>query len=336
MRPAGHRAIAGQGRMSRRALLAGAASAASAVGSSLVGFPSRAAQAETLKYIMTTSPPDPACHVYYYAMEAGFFQKRDLDVQISAIASAANATRAVLAGEAEIGWVDAVSSSQAKEGGARINCIGSFTPRLDYLLVGTKSIESVAQIPGHRFAVASIGASTYTIPKVMIERAGGDPGKVSWVSIGNSAARAQGLIAHAFDVTIINSSYLPRLLAYPQLHQIADCGEALPNFAYAWDIASETALRDKRPIVKRFMQAVVDASRWASENVDDAVRISLKLLPDAPKEETEAAIKSFVARRYWSTSGRISDETFTFTVSTLIEARQLKGPLKYQDFVVEL
>lgn len=317
--------------ISKRSLLgAGAASAISCCWPIL-----RANAADLLNYVMTTSPPDPACHVYYYARDAGFFGKNDLNVEITPIAFGSNATRAVLAGDADMGWVDAVSSSQAKGSGASIMCIGSFTPKLDYLLVGLKSIPAVKDIPGHSFAVASIGGSTYTIPKVMIERVGGDPAAVRWASVGNSAARVQSLIANAVDATIINSSFLSRLLTYPQLHQIADCGDALPDFAYAWDIASEKALSDKRPAIKRFKLAVASASQWATENVNDAIEISLKLLPDAPKQETTAAIKSFVARKYWSTTGIISEAMFSFTVSTMMAANQLKAPIKYADFVVE-
>ena len=287
----------------------------------------------SLKYSMTTFPPDPACHVYYYARDAGFFEKNNLELPITPITSGSNVTREVIAGEAEIGWVDGVSSLQAKQAGAAIMCIGSFSPLLDYQIVGRKEIKSMKDLSGRRIAIASIGGSTYTIPKVMIQRDGGDPSKVQWVSVGNSAARAQALVAGSFDATIVTTSYMPRLLSYPQFHQIADAGKVLPNFVYAWDIANSQTLKNKREAIIRFKKAVSQAAHWAYDNVVDAIKISQKLLPDLPKDETAAAIRSFVERKYWSTTGEVPHKTLDFTVATLLESKQLKSPIKYEDFV---
>jgi NitT/TauT family transport system substrate-binding protein len=298
-------------------------------------FVSRAAAQESssLKFSMTTSPPDPACHAYYYARDAGFFKKNQVNVTITEISSGANVTRAVVSGEAEVGWVDGVSSLQAKQAGAPIMGIGTFSPLLDYQIIGRNDISNMAGLSGRKFAIASIGGSTYTIPKVMIEREGGKPSTVGWVSVGNSSARAQALVAGSIDATIVTTSYMPRLLSYKNLHLIANAGDALPHFVYAWDVANNQTLSKKREAIAAFKKSVSEAVIWAYAKPDDAVEISLALLPNAPKHETEAAIRNLINRKYWSTDGKIYPETFKFTVATLIESKQLDKPLTYNDFV---
>jgi NitT/TauT family transport system substrate-binding protein len=318
----------------RQVISSGAAlGALAALGAPFVSRAAAQGSSSSLKFSMTTSPPDPACHAYYYARDAGFFKKNHVDVTITAISSGANVTRAVVSGEAEVGWVDGVSSLQAKQAGTPIKGIGTFSPLLDYQIIGRKDIANMAALGGHKFAIASIGGSTYTIPKVMIERQGGKPSTVGWVSVGNSSARAQALVAGSVDATIVTTSYMPKLLSYPNFHLIANAGDVLPHFVYAWDIANTQTLSKKRETIAAFKKSISQAVAWAYANPDDAVKISLALLPNAPKNETDAAIRSLIKRKYWTTDGKISKETFKFTVATLIESKQLDKPLAYDDFV---
>src|SRR5262249_53170891 len=154
--------------------------------------------------------------------------------------------RAVVAGVADVGWVDSSSPILARDSGAKIRCLSGFAAKLDYQIVGIKDATSMTELGGKRFGVATIGGGTFIIPRAMIEKAGGKPDATQWVAIGNSAARVQALIADKIDATITATSFVPRLLSYPRFHKIADAGQILPNMVYCWEVTNEKALADKR------------------------------------------------------------------------------------------
>jgi NitT/TauT family transport system substrate-binding protein len=297
--------------------------------------PVRSQGLQKLSLITGTSPPDPACHFFYYGLQKGFYKDAGVDFEITGIASAPNATRAVVAGVADVGWVDGTSALLARASGARIRCISAFSGHLDYQMVGIKDIKSMSDLGGRRFGVAAIGGGIYTIPRVMIERAGGNPDQAQWVAIGSSAARVGALIAGKIDATITTTAFVPRLLSYPQFHKFADAGADLPNMIYAWEVTNERALAEKRAALVGFLAATSRAIRWADANPDEAVALSMALLPDAPKDEIAAGIKGYIAQHFWSAGGAITRAQVEFTVDTVRKTGQLDKTISYEEFVVQ-
>jgi NitT/TauT family transport system substrate-binding protein len=321
--------------LNRRSFVQAATTAFATVVAARPGAVRAADGLQKLTLVVGTSPPDPACHFLYYGRDNGFYKEAGIDIDIKGITSATNATRAVVAGEADIGWVDGVSSLQARAGGARIQAISSFSPHLDYKIVANKDIGTAKELGGKRFAVATIGGGTYIIPRLIIARAGADPDRVQWVALGNSAARVQALIAGTVDATITTTSFIPRLLTYPRFHVIADAGKDLPDMAYAWEIVGEKALQQKRAELQRFVAATARTVQWAVANPDGAVALSVALLPDAPKEEIAAGIRSYIAGGFWSSNGILPKEMVDFTVAVLRTAGQLDRPISYDEFVAQ-
>jgi ABC-type nitrate/sulfonate/bicarbonate transport system substrate-binding protein len=193
----------------------------------------------------------------------------------------------------------------------------------------------MADLGGKRFGVATIGGGTFIIPRVMIEKAGGDPEKTQWVAIGNSSARVQALIADKIDATITTTSFVPRLLSYGKYHKFADAGRELPNMVYCFEIANEKALTDKRAALAGFISGTAKAVRWAEANPDEAVALSMALLPDAPKDEIADGIKAYLTQHFWNASGIMTREQVEFTVETLRKTGQLTKPISYDEFVVQ-
>ena len=316
---------------SRRGLLRGGAAIAASW--SAMERPSRAAGLEKLSLIIGTSPPDPAGHYLYYARDAGFFEKNGLEVDFRGVISATNATRAVVSGEADIGWCDSVSALQARAAGAHIKCISAFAARLDYQIVGVKAAAGLRQLEGKRFGVATIGGVTYVLPRLLIRQAGGDPDKVAWVAVGNSAARVQALVTGAIDATITQTSFMPIVQRYDNLHHIADTGTAVPDFANALEIAGEPVISRRRAALQAFVKATEQAIAWAEQNQDKAIALSQALLPDAPKTEIAVAIRSYLGRRYWRAQGAVPVSLVNGTVAVLVAAGQLARPVTYDEFV---
>jgi ABC-type nitrate/sulfonate/bicarbonate transport system substrate-binding protein len=302
-------------------------------GLSLFGASRRANATEKLSLVVGTAPPDPACHYLYYAREKGFYRANGLEVDIKGMISATNATRAAISTEADIAWPDAVSSIVARDAGAKLRVISAFARRLDYLIVGTAGIDGMKQLEGKRFASATIGGGTFVIPRALCVKAGGDPRKIQFVALGNSAARAQALIAGTIDATIVTSSFLPALLSHGNLHVIANASTDLPDFIYTWEIVNELTLRNKRPALENFVVSLGQAVQWAEANPEAAADLSASLLPDANRDEIRAGILSYIQRKYWSRDGFLPPEALGFTEAALLDAGQIKSQPAFDEFV---
>jgi NitT/TauT family transport system substrate-binding protein len=314
----------------RTLLLAGAATAGAGLLS--VG-PARSA--EKFKILHTTSPPDPAFHYYYYALENGFYRKHGLDVEIKALQAESTNMRALLAGEGDIGAaLGAPPPLRAADAGAQLKCIASYTLKLDYLIIGDKGIPDLKALEGRSFAIAQVNTLSQLVPSLMIKRAGGDPSKVKWVSVGNSAARLQAAIANRVDAAIVNAALTTKAAAYQRLYTLGSAADSLPDFLYTWDVTTAELYRKKPAAFAAYAAATSEGIRWAMANRDKALAISKRVLPDVPEPEVEAAINEFMVKNFWSASGIVPKQVWEYTTKTLLDAGQINAIPNVDEFLV--
>jgi NitT/TauT family transport system substrate-binding protein len=316
--------------MDRRKFLGSVAGAATAIAAPRLAL----GQASKITVLLGTAPPDPACHYFYYAQEKGFYKEHGLDVEIKPIGAETLALRALLAGEGDVGWVGGISTLQAVGAGSKLRVLDCFTPKLDYLVVGQKSITSLKGFEGHSMAVSQVGAVSQIVPRLMIEGKGGDQSKVQWVSVGASAARLQSVIAKRVDGAPMNSVFAVRALKYDYLHVIGDALKDLPYFMYTWSVCSADAAQKRRAQYVDFIAANAKACRWATANPGEAGAISRKVLPDLPAGEAEYAAADFAKKKFWHPTGMLDHKTWDFTVDTLIKLGNIKEKMKYDEIVL--
>jgi NitT/TauT family transport system substrate-binding protein len=319
----------------RRSLLRGAAAGLVA---GMLGGRSRTASAQVLKpfrVLIATSPPDPASHFFYYAIEKGFYAAHGLALETRALTTETLAISALLAGQADIAaFVAATAPLKAVGAGAKLKCVSAFAPKLDYQIVGNKSIADLKALDGHSFGISQPGTVSQFVPSLMLKQAGGHPQSLRWVPIGNSAARLQGVIGKTVDASAVNSPLAARIGGYDYLHVVADAYETLPDFLYTWEIATEETVRTKAAEIQAFLAATSDGVRWAAQHPDEAVVISRKLLPDLDGAEVERAIRSYIARQFWSASPVVPRRTWDFTTKAIIAEGLIDSAPTYDAFVV--
>jgi len=295
--------------------------------------PAIAQQRDKLVFLNGTAPQEPASHYVEYAVRNGFYRQHDLDVEVRAISGTSNALRAVIAGDADICWIDAWTGLQARESGARVKVLSAFCPKLDYKVVGLRDIDGMRGLTGRSMAIGVVGGSTQSIPRIMAQKAGADVSQIRWFSVGNNAARAQSLIAKRVEATMVTSTYVSRLLSYDYLHLLADAAQDLPDIIYTFEVAQEAALKAKRKAFESFIRATAEGVRWAVANPDKAAEISVEILAELPHDETRTAIKDYASRNFWEPRGILPPRSLQATVDLMLESGQLKQPISYADFV---
>ncbi len=321
--------------LSRRSLLAGAAGSLALAGG--LGRTASAQSREKLNLLIATSPPDPACHFFFYARDNGFYEKHGLDIEMKTITAETTTMRALLAGEGDIAaFVGATTALQAYSvGGGKVRCISAFAPKLDYQIIADKSIKSLKELEGRSFGISQVGTVSQFVPSLMMKKSAADASKIKWVSIGNSAARLQGVIGKRVDASAVNASLAKRGLAYDYLHVIGDAAEMLPDFVYTWEITTAEIAKQKAGAIKAFKAATSEGVRWAIANPDKAVAISQKVLPDIGPDEIAFAIKHYIDAKAWNAGGVLPESTWKFTSQSVVDAGLIPQAPSYGDFVVK-
>jgi ABC-type nitrate/sulfonate/bicarbonate transport system substrate-binding protein len=287
----------------------------------------------TIRLGVGTSPPDLTCNQFYYALQNGFFEKRGLKVEIKPLADDQTAVRALQSGDVDVIWTGALAGMSAMQAGADMKVISATTPKLGFQLVGIKDITEPKQIEGHKLGISAPGAVSAVTPIIMLQNDGGNKDKVQVLPIGGSGARAAALVAHKVDVAVLNQPYVSQLAKYPYLHVIAKAGEAIPNYIYAFEMTSDKTIADRPKALKAFVEASIEADKWANENPDKALEASHKVLPDSPVESLKLAINDLSQSSYWSTTGKVGQEQWDFTVNSLVENKLLPAKVDYGKYV---
>jgi NitT/TauT family transport system substrate-binding protein len=313
----------------RRELL-GAAAGLTAV----LAAPAVVAQSSNkLNLLVTTSPPDPNAHYFWWAAENGFYRDANLDVTIKSIVADTTTVRALIAGEGDIGWAGSGSGMLAMAAGSRLKILSSFDPRLDFSVVASKDVPDLKGLVGRPFAISQIGATSHVVSQLMVERAVGGRAEVQWLSVGSGSARLQALNAKRVDATILNSLQAVAALKNANLHKLGDGLSQLPQFLYSWEIVTEAALKAKPDQLKAFVAATSRGVAWGMANPADAAKISQKLLPDIAPDDLLEVIKTYSADKYFDISGALRRADWDYTVEALMKTGGLGKSLKFDEFV---
>jgi NitT/TauT family transport system substrate-binding protein len=301
---------------------------------SLIACGSALAQANRIVAAIGTAPPDLTLETYWFAESQGFYKQEGIDVQLTAYNGDATAMRALTAGEADIAAVGLAIPLKAIEQGARVKVVFASAPKMDYLLIAQKGINSAKDLEGKNVGISGPGAVSYQVPLLMVKAAGGDPAKVNFVAVGGSAARTLALIGKKIDGAVLNTSFAHRTFKYDYLHAIGDAAKDLPNFIYVAEVAPERVIREKRAALQAFVNGTLRGARWAMEHPDEAIKVSQKLLPDVPKDEIAAGLHAFAKSGYYNADGLLRKEAWDFTVDELVKGGEIKKPLNYSDYVL--
>jgi NitT/TauT family transport system substrate-binding protein len=293
-----------------------------------------AAQANRIVAAIGTAPPDLTLQTYHFADANGFYKQEGIEVKLDAYNGDATAMRALTAGEADIAVLGLAIPLKAIEVGAKVKVVFASAPKMDYLLIAQKGIDSPKQLEGKNVGISGPGAVSYQVPLLMVKAAGGDPGKVQFVAVGGSAARTLSLIAKKIDAGVLNTSFASRTTKYDYLHSIADAAADLPNFVYVVEVANERTIQQKRAALQSFVTASLRGARWAMQNPDAAAKVSQKILPDVSKDEIEAGLQHFSKTQYYSVDGLLRKEAWDFTVDELVKSGELKQKMNYADYVL--
>jgi ABC-type nitrate/sulfonate/bicarbonate transport system substrate-binding protein len=224
-------------------------------------------------------------------LDAGFFKKQGLDVELVYISGAPVGAAALMSGEVAISQGGVVGSITANMKGSGTYIVLGGAERFPYQLVVPPTIKQISDLRGKRFAVSRIGSADHTATMFVLPKLGIQPDKeMNIIQVGSVPARFAALV---------NGSVQGALLIPPETVKAKDLGfRVLSNFAdieIAYQQNGVYTTRNfiiKRPdMLRRFATAYSEGNHYIHTNSEGTQRIMRKYLAGDEKAIREAYIE---------------------------------------------
>ena len=253
-----------------------------------------------LGYQYLTSPTKPSTHItiglsdatngywpVYIAKDSGMFEKYGLNATVAILGGGRDVVISLAAGQIQISGVGTDSVVAAKLEELDVVQIGATERERPFYLVTRPGIQSAEQLKGKVGGVINVGVGlTYVATATMLARLGLDPTKdVTLVGIaGGSAARLAAVQAGKIDFTLTSEVLRAKKLGLNVLFYVPEIIEGMPGNGYA---TSSKYLTQNREIVKRFIKAVTEATKFFFDNKEDSKEILGNWLKEKDPETLE-------------------------------------------------
>ena len=289
------------------------------------------AQAQNVKIKMGagSSPPILDTITPYVAVEKGFFKKYGLDVEIVEFRGDVVATKALLANDIDVLLnVGATSAIVSASQGAKIHTWLVPHPVTPYHFVARKEVGTIRGLAGKTIAVSGIGAVSYHLPRIIMERNGLDPEKATYVVAGSNADRFRAMISGKADAAMVSTIEAAKLDSFPDLVNLVVVAKVVPEIPFIFSIAREDYIQKNPETMYRLTKAVIETTRWIATNKAGTVEVAAKVIPDE-KPEVISKAYDLADPRVWGVNGDISEAAYKYTVDFLLKVGFMKDPISY-------
>ncbi len=291
------------------------------------------ADAQKIKLGSSLSPPSLDSISPYVAIEKGFFKKYGLDVEVVEFRGDAVHVKALLSGDIDLsinmGATEGIVSASKK---APIKLWVVANPITPYHFIARKEAGTTLQaLVGKSIAVSGIGAISYHIPRIVLERSGIDPEKMKYVAVGSPADRFKAMVAGKVDATIVTNTEAAKLGSYPEIIALVNVAKVVPEIPYEFGMAKEEYLQKNADTVQKLTKAIIETNRWIAANKAGTVEVARKILPEEPADVLTRAY-DMADPRLWGVNGDLTEASYNYTVEFLKKVGYLETPVPYKQF----
>jgi NitT/TauT family transport system substrate-binding protein len=314
--------------MRRGCLLSGYVGSFAATLGLLLSAGPAAAQAVKIKMGGSLSPPSLDAFTPYAARELGLFKKYGLEVEILEFRGGPTHVKALLSGEVDVaGELGATDTILAASKGAKVRFWMVPQPVTPYHFVARREAATTLQgLAGRSVAVSGIGAISYHIPRIVLDRSGVNPDAPRYVAVGSPADRFKALLAGKVDATVVTNTEAAKLGRYPEIVTLAQVPKILPEIPYNF-AAARTEFIEKNPeTMAKLTRAMIEANRWMAANRAGTAELAAKVLTGETADVLGQAY-DLSDPRLWGVNGDVTEAGYKYTLELLLRVGYLKEPV---------
>ena len=290
------------------------------------------AQTVKVKIGSSLSPPSLDGLTPYVAIERGLFKKQGLDVEVIEFRGDATTTKALLAGEVDAAIMGSTAAIVSASKGAKIRAWFVPQPVTPYHFVARREAGTTLQaLVGKNVGVSGIGAISYHIPRIVLERSGVDPEKLKYIAVGSPADRFKALVAGKIDACVVTHVEAAKLEKFPEVVSLVVVPKVVPEIPYQFAVSREEYIERNPETLQHLARALLEANRWMAANKAGTVEIAAKVIK-GESPEVLGRPYDMTDPRLWGVNGDMTEGAYRFTVDFLLKVGYMKDPVPYDRF----
>lgn len=300
----------------------------------LILIPANASAQEKIKFPISASSKTLGYSPLWVAQKQGFFERQGMDAQVVLVSGADKSTMALVGGSVYVGSGSIDATIGAVEQGADLITTGGVINGLTHMLMGGKKFKSFEDLRGANIGSSGITSGTaFVLRRMMAAKGLQYPKDYNLVNVGPSAQSYLALTANRVDAALI-AVPLSSDAAELGYNIIGRAADIIPNYQLT-EISTRRSWAEKnRPVMVRFMKAMVLAMRWLYDNKEPAIDFLAKEMRLKP-EHARKGWEYYTEQKIWNPNAEASVEGVRTVIQIMGDRGLLKAPLpspaKYLD-----
>jgi NitT/TauT family transport system substrate-binding protein len=296
-----------------------------------LGLNTSAAAATKIKFVFA-GPPTTFSLPLYVAQKKGYLG--DLDVEEVNVTGDSNAMRALISGNADIGFIGMVNVLASIQAGAKVVAINSWQPIGDYSLVLAKGKgTALSDLAGKTFATSGPGALPDQMVRLILKKYNIDDSTASFVQVGGHAARLQAVLAGRADAALVNTVTSLRSVQDGKITVLTRLSKEFPGLGYCWNVvrADELADPERSAALQTLTEASIRAVRDIIANPDEAAEIMHEHVPELDVDYLKAVMRDMNSEHLWGVDGGLDPKIEEFTADLNVKLGNLTAAPAQKD-----
>lgn len=223
------------------------------------------------------------------AADRGFFRNEGLTVEPIRINSAPTTYQALISGDVHAAAGAPTGLLPSHLQGADVVAVGSWDNLVPYVWITREKISDIRELRGKKVGVNRAGSKPWLIIQVLLQDAGLDPSRdLTLLQMGGgSQERVTALMRGGIDATLADAMLEP-IMIKRGFHVLR--GKPTP-FVNAPIAVKRSYLTSQRSMLKKFVKAFADATKYIIDNREGTQRPLVQLLNTSESDVVDFAYK---------------------------------------------
>jgi len=262
----------------------------------------------------------------WVAAKMGFFDREGLDVPIVTMRGSPLTIQALTADSTHVANATVDTLISAYERGADITMIGGLINGLGLAMVGGKQYKNYADLRGTTIGTQTLTSGTGFALRLVLKSHGMEyPRDYKLLNIGSAPDRYKALTSGQISSTPVGVPL--EVVAQKQgFNIIGYFADDLPNYQFNVYIVKRSWAEKNRPLIVRFMKAMVVTMRWMMDNREVACAYLSKEMAISVEDCRYASEYNF-KNRIWDRNADLNVDGVRTLIRITAEQGILKEPL---------
>jgi len=263
----------------------------------------------------------------WVATKKGFFEQQGLDVQVVLLRGVPMTVQALVAGSLHFGSGGPEPYIEASERGLDLVITGGIINGLTQFIIAGKNYKTYEDLRGATFGQSSLTGGIVTGLREALRLKGLEYPRdykiivIAGGSSANLAAMQSGQIAATTVAVPLN--YAAEEAGFNMIGRLID---GIPHFQVNALVTKRSWAEKNRPVMVRFMKAMVQSLRWLHDNRDGAVEFLSREMQLKPAHALKGW-EYYTQNRLWPPDGDVTVEGMKYNIRFYADQTGAKGPL---------